>query len=399
MSNPEVHLFDVLISILSEAIVVVDEAYVMKHASPSFHTEFSLEPDAAIGRPLSDVLPQLMTGAGLMQVLTKAQPLELQCLADHRHYRVRGRVGLSGGTRFLALAFTRVGAAPEECGSDPLTDAAKLESRESNTLSNSWAPTSFSNALGGLSNGSDSMVPLAVGGGLISIDETPSPTDTPPGTPSLDEQRRAGASVKGAADEENRGLKDGWLASVAELAEKKRMEASGARRIAQLGADSEWLGNVSLMMRTHLNGIIGMHQLLSATGLTVEQALYLHMIKSSAEFLLNSITDLIDKWEIQTDTFSALANQSFSLRDCVEDSVDILSRSFPHNPFDAASFIDPDFNWTIRGSPAILKRVFLKLVRPEIRFLITALNEFSIVCSSAPADFSDSGWLFRRSGH
>ena len=26
------------------------------------------------------------------------------------------------------------------------------------------------------------------------------------------------------------------------------------------------------MMRTHLNGIIGMHQLLSATGLTVEQA-------------------------------------------------------------------------------------------------------------------------------
>ena len=42
---------------------------------------------------------------------------------------------------------------------------------------------------------------------------------------------------------------------------------------------------------------------------TVEQALYLHMIKSSAEFLLNSITDLIDKWEIQTDTFSALANQ------------------------------------------------------------------------------------------
>ena len=37
------------------------------------------------------------------------------------------------------------------------------------------------------------------------------------------------------------------------------------------GADSDWLGNVSLMMRTHLNGIIGMHQLLSATGLTVEQ--------------------------------------------------------------------------------------------------------------------------------
>ena len=27
------------------------------------------------------------------------------------------------------------------------------------------------------------------------------------------------------------------------------------------GPDSDWLGSVSLMMRTHLNGIIGMHQL------------------------------------------------------------------------------------------------------------------------------------------
>ena len=66
----------------------------------------------------------------------------------------------------------------------------------------------------------------------------------------------------------------------------------------------------------------------------MEQALYLHMIKSSAEFLLNSITDLIDKWEIQTDTFSALANQPdyFSLRDCVEDSIDTVSRPPPPPP-------------------------------------------------------------------
>jgi hypothetical protein len=264
------HPFDVLMSIASEAIVIVDETYTMKHATPSFHTEFSLEPKTAAGRPLGEVLPQLMTGAGLMQVLTTTQPLELQCLANHRHYRVRGRVGLSGSARFLALAFARVGAAPEECSSESLADAAELELRESDSLSNSWTPSAFSSTLSGLASASDPLVP----GVMIGIDETPSPTDTPPGTPSLDEQRRAGASVESAADEDTRGLKDGWLASVAEKAEKKRLEASGARRMAdrRVGADSEWLGNVSLMMRTHLNGIIGMHQLLSATGLTVEQA-------------------------------------------------------------------------------------------------------------------------------
>jgi len=158
--------------------------------------------------------------------------------------------------------------------------------------------------------------------------------------------------------------------------------SGSARDELQLGTD--WLGNSSLMMRTHLNGILGMHQLLSATDLTVEQALYLHMIKSSAEFLLNSITDLIDKWEIQTDTFSALANQPdyFSLRDCVEDSIDTVSRSFPHYPFDVASFVDPDFNWTIRGSPAILKRIILKLAG----FFVKAVADLGAVLLTITAE-------------
>ena len=64
----------VLLSISSEILVVVDEAYTVLHATPAFHTEFALEPGTAAGRSLSAVLPQLMTGAGLMQVFTATQP-------------------------------------------------------------------------------------------------------------------------------------------------------------------------------------------------------------------------------------------------------------------------------------------------------------------------------------
>ena len=88
--------FDVIMSISSEMIVVVDEAYIMRHATLSFLTEFAIEPETAVGRPLSEVLPQVLTqvlmshrDGSLMQVLTTTQPLELHCLADHQNYRVR----------------------------------------------------------------------------------------------------------------------------------------------------------------------------------------------------------------------------------------------------------------------------------------------------------------------
>ena len=380
--------FDVIMSISSEMIVVVDEAYIMRHATLSFLTEFGIEPETAVGRPLSEVLPQVLTqvlmshrDGSLMQVLTTTQPLELHCLADHQNYRVR----VNGSGRCVALAFARTNAAPEEGGSEGLADPEAIET-----------------------GSSDPLVSLAA----VDPPEPPvSPPDTPPGTPS---SPRPASSPRPDRGGPARALRDGGLARVAQLAEKRREEkkrreafrpvrgSSSARDELQLGTD--WLGNSSLMMRTHLNGILGMHQLLSATDLTVEQALYLHMIKSSAEFLLNSITDLIDKWEIQTDTFSALANQPdyFSLRDCVEDSIDTVSRSspppplpsfpsqwfhvltmailrqvsrsFPHYPFDVASFVDPDFNWTIRGSPAILKRIILKLAGFFVKVLTLTLN-------------------------
>ena len=153
--------FDVIMSISSEMIVVVDEAYIMRHATLSFLTEFAIEPETAVGRPLSEVLPQVLTqvlmshrDGSLMQVLTTTQPLELHCLADHQNYRVR----VNGSGRCVALAFARTNAAPEEGGSEGLADPEAIET-----------------------GSSDPLVSLAA----VDPPEPPvSPPDTPPGTPS-----------------------------------------------------------------------------------------------------------------------------------------------------------------------------------------------------------------------
>ena len=229
--------FDVILSISSEMIVVLDEAYVMRHATLSFHTEFGIEPETAVGRPLSEVLPQVLTqvlmshrDVSLMQVLTTAQPLELHCLADHQNYRVR----VNGSGRFLALAFARTNAAPEEGGSEGLADPEAIEA-----------------------GSSDPLVSLAA---VDPPDPPFSPTDTPPGTPSSPRPQRASGGASPAAalrDEDRHALRDGGLASVAELAEKRRGEkkrreafrpvrsSSTARDERKLGAgEPPWLGHV-----------------------------------------------------------------------------------------------------------------------------------------------------------
>ena len=222
--------FDVIMSISSEMIVVVDEAYIMRHATLSFLTEFAIEPETAVGRPLSEVLPQVLTqvlmshrDGSLMQVLTTTQPLELHCLADHQNYRVR----VNGSGRCVALAFARTNAAPEEGGSEGLADPEAIET-----------------------GSSDPLVSLAA----VDPPEPPvSPPDTPPGTPS---SPRPASSPRPDRGGPARALRDGGLARVAQLAEKRREEkkrreasrpvrgSSSARDELQLGTD--WLGNSSL---------------------------------------------------------------------------------------------------------------------------------------------------------
>ena len=204
--------FDVILSISSEMIVVLDEAYIMRHATLSFHTEFGIEPETAVGRPLSEVLPQVLTqvlmshrDVSLMQVLTTAQPLELHCLADHQNYRVR----VNGSGRFLALAFARTNAAPEEGGSEGLADPEAIEA-----------------------GSSDPLVSLAA---VDPPDPPVSPPDTPPGTPSSPRPQRSSGGASPAAalrDEDRHALRDGGLANVAELAEKRREEKKRREALA-----------------------------------------------------------------------------------------------------------------------------------------------------------------------
>ena len=56
---------------------------------------------------------------------------------------------------------------------------------------------------------------------------------------------------------------------------------------------SKLVANKSHEIRTLMNGIIGATDLLLGTKVTPEQAEYLHMVKTSAESLLKTISDVL----------------------------------------------------------------------------------------------------------
>lgn len=83
-------------------------------------------------------------------------------------------------------------------------------------------------------------------------------------------------------------------------------------------AKSRFLANMSHEMRTPLNGIIGLTELLKETPLDKKQKNYLHTLSQTADNLLNHISDILDLSKIEADQFQ-LEESHFALCKALQD--------------------------------------------------------------------------------
>ncbi len=138
---------------------------------------------------------------------------------------------------------------------------------------------------------------------------------------------------------------------------------------------SEFLANMSHEIRTPMNGVMGMTSLLFDTKLTSEQRDFAETIRTSSDSLLTIINDILDFSKIEAGKME-LEEQEFNLRDCIEDSLDLMAATVAKKKLDLVYMIDEQTPSGLISDVSRLRQILVNLINNAVKF--TSIGEVTV---------------------
>ena len=162
----------------------------------------------------------------------------------------------------------------------------------------------------------------------------------------------------------------GYTGIIRDITEQKQAAAlKKARDLARQSAKmkEQFIASISHEMRTPMNAILGMSNLVIKTDLDKEQYDYINSIKQSSEILLGVVNDILQISEIQNGKVK-FENKNFNLHAVLHNLIKVMEYKTKEKNLALELVMDEGMPEIIRGDKLRLNQILYNLVGNSIKF-------------------------------
>ena len=169
--------------------------------------------------------------------------------------------------------------------------------------------------------------------------------------------------------------------SVAAAERRSRAELETAKAAAESAnrAKSEFLANISHELRTPMNGVIAMSDLLLDTPLDEEQTQYASTVRDSGGSLLAIINDMLDFARLDAGKMT-LSPEPFNLREAVQEITNLLSAEAKAKDLILSLYYEADAPSRLIGDGVRIRQIVTNLAGNAIKFTERGAVQVRVKC-------------------